>query len=228
MNQTTNNFVQGHPHTAVFGITGGGKTTLIKRMIRDSKRLAVWDVMEDIAEPGKGRAAIKPVDGAGMLTAFKRAYSGNRNMRIAYQPPLKNRQQLFEKFCENIIRLQGMHSETRPLWLDVVIDEIDSVFPPNTVRDHPFSDLVRRGRHYGVRLIGGTQFPTTVNPDFRRNCAVSYLFPLGSEGKNFVQSNYRNREAAEIMPTLPNHHAVVIETGKHEPWIYQNPPLKKP
>ena len=226
-----NEIKQGDPHTGAFGITGGGKTTAIKRMIKASKRLAVWDVMEDIGQKDK-RPFIHPVDRKAMLSAFKSCYRG-KPMRIAYQPEKKNRDKLFHDFCRNLMSFQQLYYDAykkgnhKPeLVLDVVIDELDTVYPRHVGFDHPFSELVRRGRHYGIRLIGATQFPTTVNSDFRRNCSISYLFPLGAEGPSFVQSAYKNKQASDLIKTLPNHSAIVLETGAPEPWIYQNPPLK--
>lgn len=221
----TTKFKQGHPHTAVFGITGGGKTTLIKRMIAKCNRLVVWDTMEDIGEQGDDKSRIRPVDHPEMLDAFSRAYKGHRHLRIAYQPDRKRLVPAFDNFCENVMAAQG-DFERHGKELTVVVDELDRVFPRAVPQEHPFSELVRRGRHYGIRLIGATQFPTTVNSDFRRNCSISYLFPLGAEGPTFVASAYKNKQASEKMLTLANHTAVVLETGAPEPWQYENPPLK--
>ncbi|UTW53960.1 hypothetical protein [Kordiimonas sp. SCSIO 12610] len=214
------------PHIAAFGGTGGGKTTMIRRMIADSKNLIVWDSMEDIGKRNADKGEIQAIDILDCETAFSQIKDSGLGYKLAVVPHMKAKQESFVALCYAIIKLRENWKKGEP-WLTFVVDEIDAVYAHNTPADHPFGDIIRRGRHYGVRIIGATQFPTTVKPDFRRNCSIVYLFPLGAEGPSFITSALKNKQAAEMMKTLKKHHAIVLEDGKPEPWIYKNPPIKK-
>jgi len=60
----------------------------------------------------------------------------------------------------------------------LIYDELDRAMPLNKPLPKPLEDIVRRGRHYGVSLIGCTQRPSLVSTEVRALVTHAALFRI--------------------------------------------------
>ncbi|GHU01497.1 hypothetical protein FACS1894186_4320 [Alphaproteobacteria bacterium] len=70
---------------------------------------------------------------------------------------------------------QGQHQAKTTL----VVDELDQSFPSGITQRNPrngFAYLCRRGRHYGINLVGISQRTAQVDVCFRGNLSGAYYF----------------------------------------------------
>jgi len=62
----------------------------------------------------------------------------------------------------------------------LIFDELDRAMPLHKPLPEPLEDIVRRGRHYGVSLIGCTQRPALVSTEVRALVTHAALFRVTS------------------------------------------------
>jgi len=162
--------------TFITGRSGSGKSTLAKSMIRDCKRLVIFDPLD---EYGRERHATK-VDGIGDLTkAIKRHWSGA--FRLAYTPRAMEMVAL-HALCERLMMFQKPYFEASgnpPIpKLTLLVEELNLSYPVQSISADlwAFGELCSRGRHYGIEVIGVSQRTAEVNTRFRGNCDQAYYF----------------------------------------------------
>lgn len=145
---------------AVMGASGSGKSTFIKRAITKARpaRLLVWDPMREYGEFGQ------VVHGLGELVA-KVAEGGKRNrFNLVFQPcnEEKTRAKQFDVFCGLAMEIGNCA---------VVVEELKFVTKPSWAPMR-WSAVTMQGRHKGLRVIGASQRPASIDKDFLGNCTV--------------------------------------------------------
>lgn len=145
---------------AVMGASGSGKSTFIKRAVAYSRpaRLLVWDPMREYAEFGQVTRNL------GELVA-KITEGGKRNrFNLVFQPASddKTRARQFDVFCgiamaagQCVVIVEELKFVTRPSWSPV-----------------RWAQVTMTGRHKGLRVIGASQRPASIDKDFLGNATV--------------------------------------------------------
>ena len=145
---------------AVFGASGSGKSTFIKRAIAKAKpaRLLIWDPMQEYAEFGQVTQSL------GELVAQIAAGGKRGKFSLVYQPSSdeKTRAKQFDVFC-------GLAMAAGQLVL--VVEELKFVTKPSwsPVR---WAQVTMTGRHRCLRVIGASQRPASIDKDFLGNCTT--------------------------------------------------------
>jgi hypothetical protein len=197
--------------TAVYGRRGSGKSTLVKGLIRHCRRLVVFDPMGEYARlPGfRGAATVREIQ-AGLARAWDRGF------RLALVPE-RNHEMALHALSDLLWKVQVQYDAGRDdRKITLVVEEMNLGFPNRPTRPgrDAFQRLILQGRHRGIEIIGVTQRPALVSPNFRSNTAESYFFALEDEADiNIVMRKIGRARAAEYR-ALPNHTYLHVAGGQ--------------
>ena len=161
--------------TAVYGRRGTGKSTLVKSILRDRSRVVVFDPTGEYARL-RGYAAAATI--AAVRDHMKQGWK--RGFRIAYVPRWDHIGELHD-LTEFVWAAQAPYDDGRDhRQVTLVVEEANLAMPASQLpRDK--GGIVRailQGRHRGIEIIGVTQRPALVHPNFRGNAAETWLFAL--------------------------------------------------
>lgn len=94
----------------------------------------------------------------------------------------------------------------------IIYDELALALPSKGSPSESFyaREIVFRGRHYGVTLIGATQRPKLVSADLRALVSTTVLFRIKSDLDLKWLAEFVDPEYIERLPTLPDKHFIVI------------------
>jgi len=171
----------------IFGGAGSGKSYKCKLLIKSEKRLIVWDSMDEYSQD----ARCKRIDGD--LHAVIQAVK-NKTFRVAYVPKYKDMENQFDMFCR-IVRAVGN--------CRVVVEEMNEVTKP-AYSPPAWKWLCSRGRHRGVKVIGLSQRPASVDKDFIGNANEIYSGRLSYDRDWRSLATKFGKMAADIA-TLKDH-----------------------
>lgn len=175
---------------AVLGASGSGKSTFIKRQITKARpaRLLIWDPMQEYGEFGQCVASLGEL--VAMITSAKR----NR-FALVFRPSHdeKQRAKQFDVFC-GIAMAAGQ--------LVLVVEELKFVTKPSWAPVR-WAQVTMTGRHKGLKVIGASQRPASIDKDFLGNCTVIHTGRLAyAEDVRAVAKGMQIDEAA-IAALLP-------------------------
>lgn len=140
--------------TAVIASTGGGKSTMVKRLLKQRKprRLVIWDFKGEYPEFAPIVSSLVELDRA-LLAAGE-----GSAVKIAFRPSMKKiiRDRQFDHVCKQVLKAGN---------IVFLVEELSFV----TTAQHPPEDwrtlnVIGRGR--GLALIGTSQFPAQVDKSF--------------------------------------------------------------
>lgn len=143
----------------VIGQRGTGKSTIARQLIKDVKRLLIYDTL------GRDYFDGVCIDNITTLNeTWRKVY--DKNFRIIYQP--LNPREDFAYVCDLVFKCGDM---------TFLVEEIDTFVPldPRSI-DSEFLMLVQRGRHQEIELIGITQRPYAIPAILRSQCKDLYTF----------------------------------------------------
>jgi len=145
----------------VIGKRGSGKSVLTKYLIRNDRRLVVYDIMSEYVE-GVVFDSGDIGEGLEMREFWRHVY--RRSFRIIYRP-------LSVKF--EILWLATAVFSLGDLTF--VIEEIDAVCTPFDIPE-PMQAIIQRGRHKNIELIGVTPAPFGIHRDLTRQAKDIFIF----------------------------------------------------
>jgi len=172
----------------IFGGTGSGKSYKCKELIRNEKKLIVWDSMDEYGKDAKCRRF------EGDLSEVIAHIRKQKQFRIAYVPAFSGIVRQFGHFCR-IVRAVGN--------LQVVCEELNEITKPNNAPPD-WKWLCSRGRHRGVKIIGLSQRPASVDKDFIGNTTEVYAGRLTYDRDWKSLASKFGKRAADIA-TLKNY-----------------------
>lgn len=143
----------------IMGIRGTGKSTKAKELLTSRPRVLIYDTL---CEYRQGLI----VEDIKSLCETWRKLHGHDRYAIIYQPinPVAD----FAEVCE-LVYLCGE--------ITFFIEEIDTFLSINPAGICPeFLNIVQRGRHYNIELIGVTQRPYALPAILRSQCKELYSF----------------------------------------------------
>lgn len=167
--------------TFLSGKRGSGKTTKLLELIKNEKRVIVFDCMGDWGD-----------NGFQSFTSMKQVVqhvrdNWNKGFRVALNVfPVKNKSKHLPKalsqFSEVLMAMQMPYKQNKDSReITLVVDEMRFSVPnrPPESGEAAFFDLIQIGRHYGINIIGATQRPAQVHKDFTGNSEDLYFFKVG-------------------------------------------------
>lgn len=202
----------------VAGGRGQGKSTYVKNLIRKRPRVIVFDVMQEYhLEKGYTLVtSIKQLQGVMRKKAYK----------VAFQPNTQERapEVWLHVLSGFLFRYQDWYISKGkvPPALTLVVEEMSKSAPnEKQVKDNRnFDEMIDRGRHKEIEVIGVTQRVTKAKKDFVENAEEYIFFRIGFRDAKMVESAYLSPEWHGKIGKLPVHHYIKIngfdvKTGKN-------------
>jgi len=179
----------------VIGKRGSGKSYLVKKMIADEKYLFIWDLMSEYNEG----VVFERESLAKMCEFWQNHY--RRPHRIIYRP-------LRPKFEIGFIALAIYNLGN----IVFVVEEIDSVCDAYNMPEY-FSNIVQRGRHKNITLVGVTPAPFGIHRDLTRQAKEIYIFNTNEPRDIQYLSNLLGSAITEKIQSLRQHEYVLWQDG---------------
>lgn len=153
----------------LFGASGSGKSFKAKTLIKDLKRVIIFDPLGEYA----GKKFFN-------LPELKKAIVKNLagGFRFVFVPPYGGEVAALDDVSKFLIKL---NLQTFGVKVTLCVDELDLSFPSGIRQrnaKHAFGFLCLRGRHLGINLVGVSQRPAQVDVAFRANLSAVYYFRL--------------------------------------------------
>ncbi len=140
----------------IFGKRGSGKTLLAQRICQDHKRLLIYDTI------GEYINGVIIEDLPALKDFWGKVYRGN--FRIIYQPV--DPEGDFDTVCRLVYECED---------LTFLVEELDRYSKPLTL-SLPFKEIIQRGRHRNIELVGVTQRPHGVDKLLTSQAKEMYIF----------------------------------------------------
>lgn len=196
---------------AIFGMRGMGKSAITKKLLRDHKRVVVFDPQEEYGSlPGFRR-----VDSYAALDAAIRA-GWVRGYRIAYCPGYKFHPQKLSDICEMLYQFQAGYGVTHGNKICLIVEEMNTSYPHHQLPGHcqGMNAVILQGRHRGLEAIGIAQRPALIHRNYRSNAEEGYCFMLG-EPKDFqaVGEKFPEKHHREIVARLAKYDYIRWSNG---------------
>lgn len=157
----------------VWGASGSGKSSYVKRELKSAKRLVVFDPLDEYGPLMKGRASSSSLD---QVKAIMRAdFTG---FRVAYVPPSGREPAALSALCRLLMFAQQPFKDGQStLGLTLVVEEMNLSFPVHGGAEKApgFAEICSRGRHYGITVYGLSQRIAEVSTRFRGNCTETVV-----------------------------------------------------
>ena len=154
----------------IFGASGCGKTHKAIELTAKLNRIIFFDPLAEIT----GCRVF------GDINALKAAIKKNfaAGFRFCLVPTFGKEQAELRELSAFLVALQRGYA-AHGAQITLMVDELDLSFPSGITQRDPqnwFAYLCRRGRHFGVNLLGISQRPTQIDVCFRSNCSAIYWF----------------------------------------------------
>lgn len=182
----------------VFGKRGSGKSYLVKKMIADEKYLFVWDLMSEYTE-----GVVFEQETMLKMCEFWQSHY-RRPHRIIYRP-LQPKAEI--EFVARCVYALGN--------ITFVVEEIDSICDAYNMPDF-FSNIVQRGRHRNITLIGVTPAPFGIHRDLTRQAKEIYVFNTNEPRDIQYLTNLLGSAIAEKIQSLGQYEYVLWRDGINE------------
>ena len=122
-------------------------------------------------------AAVIVADYDALRQYLIRNYAGG--FRVSFRPEFGRERDQLDRLCKLLILLQYGYGFNHYAQVTLVVDELDEGFPSGIMQampKHGFGYLCKRGRHFGVNLLGLSQRTAQVDVVFRGNLSGCYFF----------------------------------------------------
>jgi DNA helicase HerA-like ATPase len=200
----------GRVRVGVWGATGSGKSSYVKRQLAKRKRVVIFDPQGEYdATQAQSVEAVR--------LEMMRNWSG---FRIAYRPPPGKEAAALSALCKLITFAQTPFKKTGTgSALVLVVEEMNLSFPVSggAAKCPGFAQICSRGRHYGVEVWGVSQRIAEVDKRFRGNCTETVVFRQKGARDQHAAALELGCSAAELPRanlTYIHERAGSIETGK--------------
>lgn len=162
--------------TGIWGGSGSGKSTRMKEIMRTLNRNIVLDPTGDWQyERGfRNYTTLK-----GLYAGIKANWNNGFRFVLTVDEDKYHLPDLLQRLSRDLFIIQRPYFEGRDdKQIVLAIDEMADFFPNTTLKpeEMAFSKLCRKGRHYGVNIIGASQRLAEVHPSFRGNAQENYFF----------------------------------------------------
>lgn len=164
-------------HVFVVGATRSGKTYWMNQLHRRWPVLSIYATPKNEAQLWGARARSATEIARLVATGYT---------KFVYVLPASR-----EAAVEQLLQLQRWlyhhgreYPENSEPWAQLLVDECH-LYSREAMDLDPLRTIATGGRHYGVRLVAGSQYPTAVDPTTRTNMTL-VVFNPGIEGLQFL------------------------------------------
>jgi DNA helicase HerA-like ATPase len=203
----------------IFGRTGSGKSILLKRMTRSSRRAIVVDPLSEHDELG-----VIPADMDAFRDFWIRMHTRER-WKVVLQPRvLGTKGEDPSEVLEPYLRVAGrsvMHGG--PDFI-LAVDEVDRFV--DTHRKHrDISIVINYGRHRGVHLIAVARRTQAVPSEMIAQCSDLYVFHMHRPGDIDYLRPHLSPDAADRITSLEVHQCVHWHVSGRWEVLHVPPPV---
>ncbi len=142
----------------VIGKRGSGKSVLVKHMIRNERRLVIYDIMSEYVQG----VTFDDTERSELVEFWRRVY--RQSFRIIYRP-LEAKAEI-DWLARAVYALGD---------LTFVVEEIDAVCTPFDMSPW-MQAIIQRGRHMNIEMIGVTPAPFGIHRDLTRQAKDIFVF----------------------------------------------------
>tara|TARA_R110002124_G_scaffold14054_4_gene63237 strand:+ start:1089 stop:1748 length:660 start_codon:yes stop_codon:yes gene_type:complete len=160
----------------VWGASGSGKSTRVKELLKGNKRCIVIDPQGDWARDSSFRSYKTQ---QGLFKAMKSSWKAGFRLVLEVDEEKDHLPDVLQSMARAMFIVQRPYNEGKDKrQITLVIDEMADMFPNRTLsaEQQSFTKLCRKGRHYGVNIIGASQRLAEVHTSFRGNQSRAYYF----------------------------------------------------
>lgn len=161
----------------LFGASGCGKSTKSRELIKGLNRVIYFEPMADDARRLE-KDGFKICCGLEALRAELRK-KWQTGFKLVLFPQMNKEELSLSMLSHELMQLQAGYGMTHNAQITLVVDELDLSFPSGITQRIPgngFKNLVCRGRHTGVNVLGISQRMHLVDNSFRGNMSAVYLY----------------------------------------------------
>lgn len=157
---------------AVVGASGSGKSSYVKRLLKDCRRIVIFDPKGEYQQEGvPSYSTIKEIQ-AEMMKSFG-------SFMLAYVPPAGREARALNRLSHLCMKAQEpFEGAARAPELVLVVEEMNLSFPVHGAEANApaFADICSRGRSRYIEVIGVTQRFAEVSMRFRGNLSECVIF----------------------------------------------------
>lgn len=162
----------------VWGRSGSGKSSYVKRLIKGRKRLVIFDPLAEYSAALR-IGEVRHTRRDSLDDVLKAMETNWRGFRVAYVPPAGMEEKALSALCVTLLEAQQPFKEGKrgALPMTLVVEEMNMSFPVagGAQKSPGFADVCSRGRHYGIEVIGVSQRIAEVATRFRNNCTETVV-----------------------------------------------------
>ncbi|PIE10514.1 MAG: hypothetical protein CSA72_08385 [Rhodobacterales bacterium] len=211
----------------VWGASGSGKSSYVKKEIRRTRRLVVFDPLDEYAPLMRAPANVNGPPTANVnappipastndLDAVRLAMRNDwAGFRVAYVPQSGKEPLALSALCRLLMRAQQPFKDGKSnLGLTLVVEEMNLPFPVHggAQKCPGFAEICSRGRHYGITVYGLSQRIAEVSTRFRGNCTETVV--LRQQGPRDIAAAMDATGASKAQITgLKNLHYIHAANG---------------
>lgn len=166
---------------AVLGAPGTGKSHYLKAQIAKSKRVAVWDMEDEYTD-------LEAVTVQALPGRLHRSGQGAFKVRVVPSADAAQRQIEFDLFCRTAMAIGK---------LLILAEELRFVTQPSKA-PAGWASVTLRGRKRGVKVIGASQRPASIDKDFLGGATLIRCGALGYPEDRKAVAAVMGIDAAEI------------------------------
>lgn len=196
-------------HSGAFGASGSGKTTVLRALLADQKRVVFLDPMEEAAS-WRGWRQVQTV--AQVKAAIHKSPLA---FRVCIAPPPDREAEILDDLAALMMAVQAPYKRGRGGARAVLaVDEMNNAFPVNsgTARAPHFAKMCSTGRHFGLDLYGASQGVSEVDTRFRRNLARVFIGRQKGQADKTAAAQLLDVPVARVA-ALTNYHFIAEENG---------------
>lgn len=200
--------------TGIFGRSGAGKSTRARALTAGARRLVRFDPLAEYRDGHQvgTLAAVLDVMGA----------SWSRGFRVNYQCRPGHEAEALSQLADALVGVQARTGRRKRLLL--MVEEMNLAYPAASLpRDLAgFHNLVARGRHHAIDLVGVSQRVAEVSTRFRGNMSDAYFFAVADHRDVQAITALIGPEWRDPLRTLANHEYLYwrggqVERGRNRP-----------
>ncbi|MGD1934209.1 MAG: hypothetical protein ACFB0Z_06835 [Candidatus Phaeomarinobacter sp.] len=201
-------------HTAIWGSTNTGKSTLARHVLTPMPAAVVVDPVGDWKRAKGWRQATSLKQVASIMKA-----SWSKGFHIAYEPPSGSEALALHHLSNMLWGAQADYFASKNgvgHKIGLGVDEMSECYSQahsQTAALPGFKRLVLKGRHAGIEIVGISQFPQDVATRFRSNAATTHCFALYEPAGVAAMKQKVGRDADRI-GQLKRFHYLTFSEGK--------------
>lgn len=197
----------------VFGTRGYGKSTKARELVAREARVVVVDPSGDWE---RRRFGHKVTDLPQLSSSIAKDW--RNGFRFVLTPPAGSEATALDRVCNLVLAYQERLYRRKGADDSVIVcDEMAECYSNADAQTRELSGTKRailRGRHFGVGMVGITQYPQDVAARFRAMCERSYVFALHDQAAIDPIVRRIGREHARTIATLPKFAYLAIHDGR--------------